>query len=100
MTTATKKRSKYTPTYDYSECHTWSMTKEEAAAIYAEANDCMEKGDEEGYDNLIAKLPLPPNMALRLRDEMGKEKLLASGFNLADAAIVYGEDWLDNYMID
>lgn len=95
-----KARSKYTPTYDYSECNNWSMSREEAAAIFVEANDCMERGDEDGYYAVIMKLPVPPNMALQMRDEMGKEKLLAAGYNLADAEIVYGKDWLDNYMVE
>ncbi len=39
-------------------------------------------------------------MALLMRDTMGKEALLAEGWNLADAEIVYGKDWLDKYMVD
>lgn len=101
MTTALKRpRYKYTPTYDYSQCDQWSMSKEEAAAIFAEAHKCMERGDLDGYDKWAMKIPLPPNMALRMRDEKGKDALLAEGWNLADAEIVYGKDWLDNYMVD
>lgn len=98
--TAKGNKSKYTPAYDYSQCGQWSMTKEEAAAIFAEANTRMEQGDEDGYYNLIKKLPLAPNMALRMRDEMGKDELLAAGYNLADADIVFGKDWLDNYKVE
>lgn len=101
MSTTTKNKGlKYIPDYDYTQCHQWSMAKEESAKIFLEASKCLEKGDEDGYDEWINKLPLPPNMALRLRDEMGKEELLATGFNLADAEIVYGKDWIDNYRVD
>lgn len=94
------KATKYIPDYDYSQCDQWSMSKEEAAKIFAEANKCMDQDDEDGYYKWISKIPLPPNMALRLRDELGKEKLLASDYNLADAEIVYGKDWIDNYKVD
>lgn len=88
-------RSRYTPTYDYSKANEWSMTKEESNAILDAATDCMERGDIEGYDRIIRKLPLVPNIALMKLDDMGKEKLLASGYNLKDADIVYGEGWMD-----
>ncbi len=103
--TATKRKprrniSKYTPTYDYSQVNNWSMSKEEATAILEEAARLFEAGDEEGHDRVAKKLPLLPNLALLMRDQMGKEALVAEGWNLADAEIVYGKDWLDNYMVD
>ncbi len=98
--TALRNYSKYAPNYDYSQVSNWSMSKEEADAILNEASRLWETGDEEGYYRELKKLPLAPNMALRMRDEEGKEALLAEGWNLADAEIVYGKDWLDNYMVD
>lgn len=101
MSTAVKNKGrKYIPDYDYSQCDQWSMSKEEAAKIFAEANKYMQRGDMDGYFEWTMKIPLAPNIALRMRDEMGKEELLASGFNLADAEIVYGKDWIDSYKID
>ncbi len=99
-TTSRKPGSKYMPTYDYSQVNNWSMSKEESNAILNEATRRLQAGDEDGYFEEVKKLPLPPNMALRMRDEMGKEALLAEGCNLADAEIVYGKDWLDTYMVD
>ena len=95
-----KNRSKYTPTYNYSQCDNWSMSGEEADAILEEANSRLEAGDEDEFYMVAKKLPLPPNMALRMRDEIGKEEMLKSGFNFADAEIVFGKDWIDNYMVD
>ncbi len=104
MTATTHKRrrnySKYTPNYDYSQVDSWSMSKEEANAILDEAAKLWMAGDKEGYYRVSKRLPLPPNMALQMRDDKGKEALLAEGWNLADAEIVYGKDWLDNYMVD
>ncbi len=101
MTTALRKpKSKYMPTYDYSEVNNWSMSEEEANAILDEASRRLEADDEKGYFEMVMKLPLPPNMALLMRDQKGKEALVAEGWNLADAEIVYGKDWLDNYMVD
>ncbi len=95
-----KKKSKYSPDYDYSKCCEWSMSKEESDAIFEEAAKLLDSGDEDGYFECVKKIPLAPNMALLMRDDMGKEALLESGFNLKDAEIVYGADWLDNYAID
>ena len=94
-----KTRSRYTPTYDYTTLTGWSMTPEEMNAILDKASECDDNGDEEGYDRWIHKLPLVPNMALMMLDDMGKEALLAEGFNLADAEIAYGKDWLDTCRI-
>ncbi len=76
------------------------MSEEESNAILDEAGKRFEAGDEDGYFEMIRKLPLPPNMALLMRDQKGKETLVAEGWNLADAEIVYGKDWLDSYMVD
>jgi hypothetical protein len=94
------KYNKYWPTYDYSQVNNWSMSKEESNAILHEASRLWEAGDKEGYFRVSKKLPLAPNLALMMRDDIGKEALLAEGWNLADAEIVYGKDWLDNYMVD
>lgn len=91
---------KYIPDYDYTEPELWSMSTEEKSKIFDEIRKCRAQGDEEGVYEWMKKLPLPPNIALQWRDEEGKEDLLASGANLADAEIAYGKDWLDNYMID
>lgn len=92
--------TKYVPNYDYTQLNNWSMSKEESNAILEEATRLYEAGDREGYHRTIKKLPLAPNIALRMRDEIGKEALLAEGCNLADAEIVYGKNWLDEYMVD
>jgi hypothetical protein len=99
---ATHQRPKktYMPTYDYSQVDNWSMSKEEANAIMNEASRLLEAGDREGFHREVKKIPLPPNMALSMRDEKGKNALLVEGWNLADAEIVFGKDWLDNYMVD
>lgn len=99
-TTGRRSRSKYMPTYDYSQVDTWSMSGEEADVILNEFSRLVAAGDYEGAIKEAKKLPLAPNVALRWRDEVGKEALLAEGCNLADAEIVYGKDWLDNYMVD
>jgi hypothetical protein len=98
--TARRRGSKYMPTYDYSQVNNWSMSKEEANAILDEASNLLDAGDEDGYFRVTKKLPLAPNIALMMRDDMGKEALLAGGYNLADAEIVYDKDWLDKYMVD
>jgi hypothetical protein len=101
MTTTVKEPySKYAPSYDYTNPHGWSMTPEEKKELLEKAAECHEKGDYEGYEYWSMKLPLAPNIALQMRDDYGKEALIKEGYNLGDAEIAYGKDWLDNYKIE
>lgn len=98
MATMQMRKSKYIPEYDYMN-GTWSMTDEEIGKIFEEAHSYAERGDWEGYQRVTQRLPATPNGALMARDELGKEGLLALGWNLADAEIAYGKNWLDEYKV-
>lgn len=94
-----RRESKYVPTYDLTRGE-WSMSQEEMRRIFDQAHPFAERGDWETYLAIIRKIPVTPNAALMARDDYGKEGLLALGWNLADAEIAYGKDWLDNYKVD
>lgn len=92
-----KKRgpNKYSPTYDYRAIQ--SISNDEIEVIWKEADEFKIRGDKKGYSRTMRKLPMPPNLALLLRDALGKDEFLKCGFNLAEAEVAYGKDWLDEY---
>jgi hypothetical protein len=54
---------------------------------------------EEGRDEVSLKLmqdnfPLAPHLAKVAKEYFGKEYLLASGWDLSEAEVAYGSDWL------
>ncbi len=89
----------YAATYDYTTDKGWSMSFEERTEIAQRARQCRKAGDMEEYDRLMKQIPLEPNLAWMLRDRLGKKEFLEEGYNLKDAEIAYGKNWVDEYRV-
>ena len=89
----------YAAEYDYTTDKGWSMSIAERIEIAQRARQCRKAGDREGYEREMRKIPLEPNLAWMLRDRMGKKAFLEKGYNLKDAEIAYGKNWLDEYNV-
>lgn len=89
----------YAATYDYTTDKGWSMKDDERIAITAQAEKYEEAGDKEAYEREMKKIPLAPNLAWMLRDDLGKMRFLELGYNLKDAEIVYGKNWVDEFNV-
>lgn len=86
------------PQVDYSTFQS-TMHIDERHRIYAEAGALYDNGRRDEAFVLQRKIPLPPHMALNmLRDPLfGAAYLLDEGYNLADAAKCFGQDWMERY---
>ncbi len=89
----------YETTYDYTTDKGWSMKDAERIAITKRANKYEEAGDMEAYEQEMKKIPLAPNLAWMLRDLLGKKEFLEEGYNLKDAEIAYGKNWVDEFNV-
>ncbi len=99
MSTTRMKYPTYAATYDYTTDKGWSMPFKERDEIARRARQCRKAGDREGYDREMKKIPLEPNLAWMLRDQLGKREFLEEGYNLGDAEIAYGKNWVDEYRV-
>lgn len=54
-----------------------------------------ERGDKAEVTRLLKSLPLDPDYAMAKKVLMGKERLLAQGWDLTEANMKFGEGWLD-----
>ncbi len=99
MTTDRIRFPSYATTYDYTTDEGWSMKDEERFAIAQRARQCRKAGDKEGYEREMKKIPLEPNIAWMMRDRLGKKAFLEEGYNLKDAEIAYGKNWVDEYKV-
>lgn len=89
----------YATTYDYTTDKGWSMKDEERIAIAQRARQCRKAGDMEGYMREMRKIPMAPNLAWMTRDRIGKKAFLEAGYNLGDAEIAYGKNWVDEFRV-
>lgn len=94
-----KNLPRYAADYDYITDTGWSMTDKERIEITERAEKLEEMGDTKGYKREMKKIPLAPNLAWMLRDRLGKKAFLKQGYNLADAEIAYGKNWIDEYNV-
>jgi len=72
------------------------MTLDEKLTISNKALDLLDAGDQEGYMRLMKTAPMPPYLAKVLKDKMGSDFLIKSGWNLSEADDEFGHDWLRN----
>jgi len=54
----------------------------------------LDAGDEEGFSRLIRTAPLPPYLAKVMKEKMGLNFLLNSGWNLSEVEAEFGSNWL------
>lgn len=70
---------------------TWEEKEVILDAIYA-ANRA---GNEDEAQRLMIELPLAPGMAQIAKELYGKEYLIENGYNLSEANMEFGDDWLN-----
>ena len=71
-----------------------TMTIEEKLAISNKACALLKVGDEEGYNHLTRTIPMPPYLAKIFKEKVGVEPLLKAGYNLSEAEVEFGPNWL------
>jgi len=71
-----------------------TMTLDEKLSISNRAFDLLDAGDEEGFSRLIRTAPLPPYLAKVMKEKMGLNFLLNSGWNLSEVEAEFGSHWL------
>lgn len=71
-----------------------TMTKEEEFQIIQDSYAASDRGDKKEESRLIRKLPLPPHLALSMKEMLGPEETKNSGFDFSEVEAKYGKDWL------
>jgi hypothetical protein len=70
------------------------MTLHEKLQIGMKSIELKKQGKLEEADKVKKQIPLPPYLAKFYKDHLGLDALLQSGWNLSEAAVEYGSDWL------
>ena len=71
-----------------------TMTLDEKLAISNKALDLYDAGDKEGFSRLIRTAPMPPYLAKVMKEKMGVDFLIKAGYNLSEAEVEFGPNWL------
>jgi len=71
-----------------------TMTLDEKLAIGMRAHELRESGDDEGASRILRTAPMPPYMAKVIKEKVGLDCLLNSGWNLSEVELAFGADWL------
>ena len=71
------------------------MTQEEQTTICLKALELKNQGKSEEYEQMRKQVPLQPYLAKFVKDHLGSDFLLNLGWNLAEANVEYGSDWLN-----
>ena len=71
-----------------------TMTLDEKLAISNRALDLWEAGDREGCFSIMKTAPLPPYIAKVIKEKVGADFLINSGWNLSEAEAEFGHNWL------
>ena len=71
-----------------------TMTLDEKLAIGCKAVELRKAGDVEGASRLLKTAPLPPYIAKVIKEKVGLDYLLNSGWNLSEVEAEFGSDWL------
>jgi hypothetical protein len=70
------------------------MTLKEKLAIGVQSIKLKEAGQLEESDRVWKQMPLAPYLAKWCKDMIGPEFLIEQGYNLSEAEVEYGKDWL------
>ena len=70
------------------------MNLDEKLAISRKAFELQDAGDEEGYMRLMKTVPMPPYIAKVMKEKIGADFLINSGWNLSEAEAEFGQNWL------
>ena len=71
-----------------------TMTLDEKLAIACKAAALSDAGDKEGYSRLMRTIPLPPYLAKVIKDKVGLDILLNTGWNMSEVEAEFGSSWL------
>ena len=72
-----------------------TMTLDEKLAISMKACSLYQAGDKEGFSRVIRTAPMPPYLAKIMKDKMGADFLIKGGYNLSEAEVKFGYNWLN-----
>ncbi len=70
------------------------MTLDEKLDTLNRASALRKAGDSEGYDRLIKTVPIPFYVAKVMKEKVGVDYLLNSGWDLSEAEAEFGQNWL------
>ncbi|CCO24047.1 hypothetical protein [Maridesulfovibrio hydrothermalis] len=70
------------------------MTREEEFKIIQKIRELDAEGKHEEAYELRKRLPLPPHLAMALKDTIGVNELKKANLDLTEANEKYGENWL------
>jgi hypothetical protein len=73
-----------------------TMTDEEKVDKAYQSALLSQAGDEEGSIRLLRSIPLPPYLAKVMKEKVGADFLINSGYNLSEAEAEFGQGWLTN----
>ena len=73
-----------------------TMTLDEKLAISNKACLLWEAGDNEGYRNLMKKMPIPPYLAKVLKEKVGADIIKIGGWDLSEVEAEFGPDWINS----
>jgi len=71
-----------------------TMTLDEKLAIGCKAAELRKAGDREGATRLMKTVPMPHYVAKVIKDKLGLDILLNTGWNMAEVEAEYGSEWL------
>jgi len=71
-----------------------TMSLDEKLAISCRSAALSKAGDEEGALRLMKTAPLPSYIAKVIKEKVGADYLINSGWNLSEAEAEFGPDWL------
>ncbi|MCL2067601.1 MAG: hypothetical protein FWG99_09070 [Treponema sp.] len=71
-----------------------TMTLDEKLAIACKAAALSDAGDREGYLRLMKTVPLPPYLAKVIKEKVGLNILLDTGWNMSEVEAEFGSNWL------
>ena len=71
-----------------------SMTLDEKLAISLKAFELLDAGDRDGYYRLMKTAPMPPYLAKVIKEKVGLDCLLQTGWNMSEVEAEFGSTWL------
>ena len=71
-----------------------TMTLDEKLAIGCKAAELRRSGDKEGARRLLRTAPLPPYLAKVIKEKVGLDVLLSTGWNMSEVEAEFGKEWL------
>jgi hypothetical protein len=70
------------------------LTLDEKFAIGHKALELKKQGKLDEYERVFKQIPLPPYLAKFYKDHLGLDALKKTGWNLSEAEVEFGSDWL------